>query len=350
MSWFSKNYEKAALGGAVAIALGIAYMGWSKYNGVESEFNTDLKGKGNNNAAVRDADLIPKALSSMKRDPTWNQAMLGDREVDLFTGIALFVPSAAPETTVDLRKDAPIHDPIPNTWWLTNRLDPGFADSPARDPDEDGFSNMEEYLAKTDPNDPKSIPALIAKLMYVRDESLTWVIRPSYGSDGKFPFNYLDSNKRANKTGAADMIEPNGLFFLKEPMKNRFKFLGSEVRKEMNPNTKVEMEVTYVRIEDQRANKKGTVYEFPAPLSEDRINEHQKFDRTAVLSLEALGLGGKEFKVEENTKFALPPGSPNQDYLLKTVTPGSVVVEYTNAAGATKTVEISKGEMAASAE
>ena len=350
MSWFSKNYEKAALGGAAAIALGIAYMGWSKYSNVGSEFSTDLKGKGNNNAAVRDADLIDKAVASMKLDRTWSQAMVGDREVDLFTGIALFVPSAAPETTVDPRKDAPIHDPIPNTWWLTNRLDPGFADSPTRDPDGDGFSNMEEFKAKTDPNDVKSIPSLIAKLMYVRDESLTWVIRPSYGSDGKFPFNYLDTKGGQNKTGAADMIEPNGLFFAKGMMKDRFKFLGSEVRKEMNKKTNIEVDVTYVRIEDQRANKKGTVYEFPAPLSEERINEHQKFDRTAVFSLEALGLGGKEFKVEENMKFALPPDAATKDYLLKSVTPGSVVVEYSDAAGATKSVEVSKGGMAAATE
>jgi hypothetical protein len=350
MSWFAKNYEKAALGGSVAAALGLAFLGYSKLSGVEQDFGAGLKGQGNNNAAVRDADLIPKTLASLKLDRTWNQALDGDRPVDLFTGIPLFISSLAPEKPIDLLKDAPVHPPIPNTWWIENRLDPGFADSPNRDPDEDGFSNLEEFNAKTDPNSAKSIPSLIAKLMYVKDESLGWVLRPGYGSDGSFPFNYQDTKGAVNKTGAADMITPGGLFFAKGPMMNRFKLLGSEVRKELNKKINIEMDVTIVRIEDQRPNKKGVIYEIPAPLSEERKNEHLKYDRTAIFSLEALGLNGKEFKVEENTKFALPPDSPKKDYLAKIVTPESVTVEYTNPAGETKTFRLGKGGLAAAAE
>lgn len=347
MSWFSKNYEKAALGGAVAIALGLAYMGWSKFGSVESDFGADLKGAGNNNAAVRDADLIPKALASLKLDRSWVRALAGDRPVDLFVGIPLFVPSSAPDTTIDLQgKDSPlVHPPIPNIWWLDNRIDPGFGDSPARDPDQDGFTNLEEYNSKTDPNNAKSFPPLIAKLMYVRDESLGWVLRPSFGDNGKFPFKYQDTKGGSNQTGAADMIEPNGLFFPKAPMANRFKLLGSEVRKEVNKATKVERDVTIVRIEDQRPNKKGTIYEFPSPLSEDRMNEYLKYDRTAILTLEALGQQGKEFKVEENMTFALPADGAKKDYLLKSVTPESIIVEYTDATGEKKSVDIKKGAL-----
>lgn len=343
MSWLSKNYEKIALGGAVAAALGLAYAGWSRLGDFQTDFGVNLKGKGNNNSAVRDADLIPKALSSLKLDRTWEQALDGERPVDLFVGIPLFVPSAAPDTTIDLRKDAPVHPPIPNAWWLENRLDPGFADSPTRDPDQDGFSNVDEFKGKTDPNDSKSFPLLVAKLMYVKDESLTWVLRPSFGDAGSFPFTYQDNKGGANKTGAANPIAPGGLFFATGVMANRFKLLGSEVRQEINKATKVEKDVTIVKIEDQRPNKLGTVYEFPSPLQEDRMNDHLKYDRTAVLSLEALGLNGKEFKVEENVAFALPPTSPKKDYLLKSVTPASITVEYTDASGTKKTVQISKG-------
>lgn len=347
MSWFSTNYEKAALGGAVAIALGLAYMGWSKMGNVDTDFGAGLKGDGNNNAAVRDADLIPKSLASLKLDRTWKQALAGDRPVDLFVGIPLFVPSAAPETTIDPEgKDAVVvHPPITNRWWLENRLDPGFGDSPARDPDQDGFSNLEEYNGKTDPNNVKSFPPLIAKLMYIRDESLGWVIRPGFGDNGKFPFTYRDIKGGENKTGAADMIEPNGLFFPKGTMANRFKLLGSEIRTELNKATKTPKDVTIVRIEDQRPNKKGMIYEFPSPLSEERMNEHLKYDRTAILSLEALGQQGKEFKVEENMTFALLSDGAKKDYLLKSVTPESITVEYTNAAGEKKSVVINKGSL-----
>ncbi|HSP43374.1 MAG TPA: Amuc_1099 family pilus-like system protein [Luteolibacter sp.] len=348
MSWLSKNYEKAALGGAAVLALGLGYLGWSKLSAVDEDFGAGLRGSGNNQTAVPAADQIPKALQSLKLDRTWTQSRDGDRPVDLFTGISLFVASSAPEKPVDLLKDEPVHPPIPNTWWIENRLDPGFADSPQRDPDGDGFTNLEEYTASTDPNSLKSHPPLIAKLRYVNDDSLTWVLRPGYGSNDKFPMIYEDSKGRRNRISAAEMIGPEEIFFKEDPAKDRFKLLGHEKRKELNPRTNIEMEVTIVRIEDQRHNKKGTVYEFPSPLGDDaRKNNFLQYDRTAVLSLEALGLGGQEFKIEENTAFALPPDAPAKDYLLKSVTPESISVEYTDAQGARQTVEIAKGSLPA---
>jgi hypothetical protein len=345
MSWFSKNYEKAALGGTVAVALGLGYLGWSKLSSVESDFSLSLAGGGKNNTAVADAELIPKARQSMKIDRTWTQAIIDDRAVDLFTGIPLFVRSSDPEKPIDLFKDAPVHPPIPNTWWLTNRIDPGFGDSPSRDPDSDGFSNLDEFTEKTNPNDGKSHPELLAKLMFIKDESMWWVLRPGFGTEGKFPLTYQDARGQNNKIPLGGVVGPGELFYEKGAAAARYKLLGHEVRKELNKKINVEEERTYVRIEDQRPNKKGMVYEFPSPLSEERAKEHLKFDRTAVFSLEALGQSGTEFKVEENTTFALPPDSAKKDYLLKSVTPNSVVVEYGDAKGGRKTVEISKGSM-----
>lgn len=341
MSWISKNYEKALLGAAVVIALAMIWFGWSRFGQVEDDFGSKLNGAGNNDVAVKDAELIPKAQSLHVSDHGWAQALDDKRPVDLFVGIPLFIRSGSADP-VDLVFDPPVHDPIPNSWWLDNHIDLGYSDSPAKDPDEDGFSNLEEFNAKTDPNNPKSVPAVIAKLSYMRDESLVWVLRPSYGSEGKFPFKYQDNKAGANTTGA-DMIPADGLFFARGVMSNRFKFLGSEVRKELNKNTNIEEEKTWVKIEDQRPNKKGVIYEFPAPLSEQRMNEHYKYDRTAIFTLQALGLGSKEFKVEEFTAFALPPDAPTKDYFLKSVTPVSVTVEYTAPDGSKKPIDIPKG-------
>ena len=350
MSWIAKNYEKAALGGTIVLALGLVYLGWAKFGSVAQDFGDSLKGKGPSLTEVAGADLIPKAVQSMTLDRSLTQAVDGERPVDLFTGIALFVKSSAPDKPVDLLMDPPVHPPIPNTWWMEHRLDPGFADAPNRDPDHDGFSNLEEFLAKTDPNDSKSIPKLITKLMYVKDDSLAWVLRPGYPDGDKFSFIYKDSKGRENKIPAGGMVGPDELFFEKEPMAKRFKLLGHEIRKEVSKSTKVEMEVTVVRIEDQRPNKKGAIYEIPAPLTEERKNAHLKFDRSAVFSLEAIGLNGTEFKVEENTTFALPPDAPKKDFLLKKVVPGAVTIEYTDEQGARKTVEIQKGRMPQAAE
>ena len=50
------------------------------------------------------------------------------------------------------------NDGMPDEWELKNTLNP-FADDAADDPDEDDWSNLEEYKAGTDPNDPDSHPS-----------------------------------------------------------------------------------------------------------------------------------------------------------------------------------------------
>lgn len=342
MSWFSTNYEKATLGGAAVIALTLGWLGWSKLGSVEEVFATSISGTGNSNPAVQEADLVPKALQSLKLDRTWSQSTDGERPVDLFTGLVLFVKKDQPDKAIDMLKDAPVHPPIPNQWWIENRIDPGFSDSPQLDPDGDGFSNLEEFHSKTDPNNAKIFPELVAKLSYVKDESLIWVLRPSFESEGKFPITYEDSKNQKNKTPSGEEVGKGELFFKKGPMQDRFKLAGSETRRQMNPRINMEEEVTIVKIEDQRHNKKGVVYEFLSPLSEERRNEFLQYDRTAVLDLQAIGYQGKEFKIEENMPFALPPDSAKKNYLLKKVTPESITVEYKGPDGSIKSVDIKK--------
>lgn len=345
MSWFSSNYEKALLAAAAALALGLTYMGWSQFGRVGDDFNHSLKGRGEGNPAVVGADRIPKALQSLKLDHSWQQAVDEDRPVDLFTGIPLFIKRSDPQLPIDLSKGPEVHAGIPNTFWLDNRLDPGFADAPLRDPDGDGFNNQEEFLAKTDPTSKDSHPPLISKLRYVRDQSLVWVIRPGYGTEAGFPFEYEDGKGRKNKIASGEVVPQGELFFKEEPMKQRFKLLGHEVRKEVNPAINLEVEVTVVKIEDQRPNKKGQIYEIPAPLSRGRMNDFRQYDRSAVMSLQALGHEAEEIVVEENTKFSVLSSEPKKDYLLKKVTPESITVEYLANDGSRRTVEIPKGGM-----
>lgn len=349
MSWFANNYEKAVLGGAVACTLALAYSGWSALQQVEDDFVSNVRGRGSNETDVVSAGIVANAASSMALNRSWSPEQFDDRQVDLFVSIPLFVTQSAPNRPIDLMRDAPVHPPIPNTWWLENRIDPGFADSPTRDIDGDGFTNMEEFLAGTDPNDPKSHPALIAKLKYIGMESLTWALRPGHpNEDGSNTFRYVDDfppRGRNNNSGAASPIPLGGIFFASGPAEGRFKLLGHETREEFNERTNAREQRTFARIEDQLPNKKGTIYEFPAPLSQGNVELHAKYDRTAVFTLEAIGRNGIEFKIEEFTTFKLPHdanGDGNTHKLLS-VSAEEVVVEVTDAEGNARSVSIPKG-------
>ncbi|MEY2599372.1 MAG: hypothetical protein RLZZ142_1631 [Verrucomicrobiota bacterium] len=56
--------------------------------------------------------------------------------------------------------------PIPNSWFLANKLNLYNPRIATEDSDGDGFTNEEEWAAKTDPVDPKSRPLLVTKLLF----------------------------------------------------------------------------------------------------------------------------------------------------------------------------------------
>lgn len=346
MSWFSANYEKVLLGSGAVIAVGVAYFGWTQLGALDDDFGSALKGGGSNATVVQGADLPAKATQSLKLDHSVKQPQYEGRPVDLFTGVPLFVRRNDPSRAIDIVKGPEVHAGIPNEFWLKYRIDPGFADSPQRDEDGDGFTNQEEFTAKTDPTNGKEHPPLISKLRYVRDESLVWRLTPGFGDQqGRFPFTYEDNQRRKNRATPAEPVGAGQLFFAAEPMKGRFKMLGHVVEKQLNEAINVEVELTYVEIEDQKPNKLGTKYKIPAPLPRGQMGKYTYYDRSAVLSLEALGVAGKEFFVEENTVFSLPNGGAAKEYKLLEVTPDAIVVEYPGQGGNRQTTRIGKGSM-----
>ncbi len=348
MSWISDHYEKAALAGTLLAAVALSYTGLNSKNAVEKDFDGGIAGEGSNDPSIKDGDKVALAKSSYEMVQKWNKAEPDGRPVDLFTGVPLFVDKANPKKPVDLPKSPDIHPPIPNQWWIENRIDPGFGDSPQRDEDKDGFSNEEEFTAKTDPTDNRSHPNLIQKLVYLGDESVRWVLRPSGFPDAQQPeanFEYSDSNRLKLKTPAAEPIKINGLFFAGDPAKDakdRFKYLGFEVKRVMNDRIAAEEDITIIRVEDQKPNKKGMIYEIPANFRVANAGEFTKYDRKAKLSLEALGLGDQEFKVEELTDFGLPKDSEVKNFRMMEVTPTRIVVRETLKDGSTKLHEINK--------
>ncbi|MDP4626336.1 MAG: hypothetical protein NWT08_14525 [Akkermansiaceae bacterium] len=345
MSWFSENYEKAAVGVGAVAAIGLAFAGWSKLGSVEETFSEIPKGGGSNDTSVPNGDAVSTAKASFQLQREWVRGEDKGRPVDLFTGVALFVNKNDPSNPVDLGNPAepPVHDPIPNQWWIDNRVDPGFGDSPQRDADEDGFTNREEFDAKTDPMNGEEYPPLITKLSYIGDETLQWVLRPGFAAGADYTFDYSDTEGRRNRVTAGAPAKPEEMLFAEEPMKNRFKYLGYEEREVMDEKINAKVKFNEVSVEDQKPNKKGTIYKIPGGFRKGDAAKFSQYDRTAILSLEALGMNGEEIKIEENTEFALPPKAKEKNFKLTKVTPESITVEVTSPDGEKTSFNIAKG-------
>ncbi|MDB6076520.1 MAG: hypothetical protein JWO82_267 [Akkermansiaceae bacterium] len=348
MSNLPKNYEKILIGVAGVAALGLAAVGYLKSSAVTTDFAFASKGKGNNDPTIPEAIDTTKAASSLQSNQVFEQTLDKDRPVDLFVGVALYANKNDPNTPVDLDSPAlpPLFPPIPNSWWSKTGADPSYANSPDRDDDSDGFSNKEEFEAKTNPKDANDVPALINKLAYVQDKSTMWYVQFGFESEGKWSPRFTgvtpDKKKLTNRVSAEAMLAVGDTFFASGEFAKRFKFVEMTNKEFTSERTKNTSTVQVAIYEDLKPNKKGTRYESRYGLPDAELEANAYYDRIAILDLKAQGNEGRHFEVEEGTKFSLPPGGAEKNYLLKKVTPESIEVEFTKD-GTAQTLEIKKG-------
>lgn len=351
MSKAPKNIEKILLVVGLLGGAGLGALGYLQFGKTEEDFARSNPNLREADVAVPGAEKVPGTINSLQSDRALRPATVpssrlesGQREVDLFVGVPLFAFREDPNNPEDLLQTSKdVHAPIPNQWWLKYGVSPNFADSPQRDHDEDGFSNLEEFEAGTLPNDNSSHPELAMKLGYVKDESVTWFLEFGFEAGGKWiPKIENLTTKEKNKVDFAQGLQPGDEFFEKEPFMKRFKFVRIEDREVFNERININEKLRIAIFEDLKPNKAGTPYEIPNRLPKAQEPKYHHFDRTAVLELRALGLEGRNFKVEENTRFALPEDAKEKKYLLKRVTPSEIEIEW-ETDGETKSRVIPKG-------
>lgn len=338
MSWLSKNYEKITLGAAAAIAIAVVVVGFRNKGQLAEAFQLSAP-KQNTETGVAGLAATVAAKTSLETEHEIRQADVDGRKVKLFTGVPLYAKKDDLKDPVDLLKSDPVHPGIANTWWAEYDIDPGYSDSPDRDPDSDGFTNREEHDAETDPTDPDSYPEPVTKLAATGIKTTQVHIKPTAadpGAEGKQSTFKLETKggSTINKM-KLDPVSPGNIIpFVKPLMQNRFKFAGLDKRQ--NPNRTVD--IIWV-IEDLQPNKKGTSYRFD---KRGDLDGHPRralgiMDSKVELTLQAMGQEDKPFEVEENTYFSLPydEKAANKPYLLKAVDQSEpkAEVEYTDKGG-----------------
>ena len=165
MDWIKKNYEKFTL-----LLLSVALLGVSVFLFLnEQRFLggfEDLKKPPfeSNKMPPLETKSIDAAGASLEKPATW--AFDSAKEGWLFVSVPYIVQDSngtAPGNLTELTGNI-IHPPVPNEWLLKYGLDLLDLHVLDEDPDLDGFSNIEEWQAKTDPKDKNSHPAYTTKL------------------------------------------------------------------------------------------------------------------------------------------------------------------------------------------
>lgn len=214
MNWVKQKYDIVIL--AVATLLLVSNAGWIVMNRMEQ-------------SVVQASLIVPKenAIPALSLDAVRQAAALTDSPAKWKSGSDL--PGGTSErgsllvSRRYLLKDGKLidplsegseqlHPPITNDWLLANGLDYTDMNIKEKDSDGDGFSNLEEFEKKTNPNDPKDAPASFNKLKLVGFKPVPFRLefKGDPSGDGKeFQINLKDlkGSARSQYRKIGDQIE-----------------------------------------------------------------------------------------------------------------------------------------------
>ena len=309
MSFIEEHYEKVAIGvGALVLAGGIYYGVTSISSSTEYAAANDGKSKGvppegtlKGKVSTALASLSEERSIIKKLDPSNEQT-----ELCLLKSITFHGKKDSLDL-LDLSDPAAknIHEEIPNAWFFENGLSTeiGLANVIELDSDKDGFTNLEEFKAETNPTSEASYPPLFPKLKLEKVDSSKFML--TFTEINKQDINVSLRQKKPNTIRHSFKLKPGETGPKKKPGKilgnfeERFTFEKKENSRSFNG-----AEIT---LKDNGAN--GRLLKF------NRRDKFQVTDLKAYVYLDALGLGNAEaYMLKKGDKFALPFTSEEKNF------------------------------------
>lgn len=299
MSWIHENYEKATLGAGLVCLAGLGLLGLSKMSSAD-----DLTSYSPAIAKVQPMPGLENSQSITKNINDGHEVILeavGEQTYHLFTGPSLWLRKGA-DKPAPLYDGAAVHPPVPNKWFMDRGMEQTMrkADALESDHDGDGFTNLEEFEAGTEPTDAAKHPPLINKLRIAKineNNMYLHLVLPQQGKTG------IEALKGRGYAWRRTDLKPGDKF---GPDESPERFLLEAVeRRERKKGT--------MTIPDWRADFKDLSKPGEPELQLYRGDRYLKVtDLTLELQLLAGPNKGQEFTVEEGETFSLPPGGKAQ--------------------------------------
>ncbi len=186
------NYEKTILIISSLLAIGVAVFLILESQGFEESLALP-QGFSKNDLNAPDSQRVKDATETMKKKYSWLSPVRNEKAAPLNKSVMLVMKDGK---LFDLLLPEPkLREPMTNLF-LTGDLTktPPEAQLPnifspnvgQLDADSDGFSNLEEFNAKTDPRDASSMPPYTDKLFLTKRISHDYILLLKGGSDGTF--------------------------------------------------------------------------------------------------------------------------------------------------------------------
>ncbi|HWL54228.1 MAG TPA: Amuc_1099 family pilus-like system protein [Chthoniobacteraceae bacterium] len=195
-----------------------------------------------------------------------------------------------------------IHPPVPNEWLLEHNLDLLDSNILNEDPDGDGFTVLDEFNAKTDPQDKASRPPYWTKLRL--KQALLRRFRLKFAA-------YVDDSFQIN---TLDLRQPSQFLKLGETIGGtKFKLLSFEKKTVTNENTGSEQDISELTVQNEETQENVV-------LILNRIVDSPDSFADLVLLWD-----GSQYRVKKDQTFALKV-EPDVEYKLIDIRPNQAVI------------------------
>lgn len=292
MEWLKINYEKAILGVAALALLVCGGLIIGSVQGFPEQFvGRDSSKPKDNNIKPYPVETIRSASAKVSKPQSWN---VHDGSLFVSRPYVLTKNASGAEVLIDpTESEADLHPPIKNSWLLKYDLPYWETDVKDQDPDEDRFSNLDEFLADTDPRDKNSVPPYYSKLRLKKfipvPFRLTFTSSPD---DGKtFSINTKDRGGKTQFLELGQMIEGTP-----------YKLLSYEPKKEMK--NEMEVDVSELTIENTETKQKIVL------VLRKEANDPTSFGEFLYL------YDNSTFKVKKDDEFTLAPETDHKYKLI----------------------------------
>ena len=294
MNWVKLHYDRVLLAVFALALLLCAALLFNNVRGYNETF-ASLKGQVPQKRTLPVSVDVSKIANAEKKiaDPDiWAARPLGpNRRLPLFVSVPYIAKSETDPNTelvkttlIDPYADganAVIHPPVPNSWIIENGLDLLSQNVLDQDNDGDGFTNLDEYNAHTNPNDPKSHPPYWTKLVLTKFVRIPFRLRYDAGT-GPYQINTVDLEQPTQFLKIGDMVKGTKFRLTKfEPKRGLIDGINKDIS-----------EVTLTNVETNE-----TIV----------LPKQQEVDSPTTYAVLTYLWTGKPFGVKKNGEFTLKP-------------------------------------------